>query len=62
MEKHGFKVNSSEWWHYDFVGWKKYEVLDIDFEELVESVAIGASSDTSDFLVFVLPSAKIRPQ
>lgn len=34
MEKHGFKVNSSEWWHYDFVGWKKYEVLDIDFEEL----------------------------
>ena len=35
MEKHGFKVNSSEWWHYDFIGWKKYEVLDIDFEELV---------------------------
>lgn len=34
MEKHGFKVNSSEWWHYDFIGWKKYEVLDIDFEEL----------------------------
>jgi zinc D-Ala-D-Ala dipeptidase len=35
MEKHGFRVNSSEWWHYDFIGWKKYEVLDIDFEELV---------------------------
>ena len=34
MEKHGFKVNSSEWWHYDFIGWKKYDVLDIDFEEL----------------------------
>jgi D-alanyl-D-alanine dipeptidase len=34
MEKHGFKVNSSEWWHYDFNGWKNYEVLDIDFEEL----------------------------
>jgi D-alanyl-D-alanine dipeptidase len=34
MEKHGFKVNGSEWWHYDFIGWKKYEVLDIDFEEL----------------------------
>ncbi len=34
MEKHGFKVNSSEWWHYDFIGWKQYEVLDIDFEEL----------------------------
>ncbi|MBL7857887.1 MAG: M15 family metallopeptidase [Cyclobacteriaceae bacterium] len=34
MEKHGFKVNSSEWWHFDFVGWKNYEVMDIDFEEL----------------------------
>lgn len=34
MEKYGFKVNSSEWWHFDFIGWKNYEVLDIDFEEL----------------------------
>jgi zinc D-Ala-D-Ala dipeptidase len=36
MEKYGFKVNSSEWWHFDFIGWKNYEVLDIDFEELVK--------------------------
>ena len=36
MEKHGFKVNSSEWWHYDFKGWKNFEVMDIDFEELEE--------------------------
>lgn len=34
MEKHGFKVNASEWWHFDFVGWEKFEVMDIDFEEL----------------------------
>lgn len=34
MEKHGFKVNSSEWWHFDFVGWQKFAVMDIDFEEL----------------------------
>jgi zinc D-Ala-D-Ala dipeptidase len=34
MEKYGFKVNGSEWWHYDFKGWKSYEVMDIDFEEL----------------------------
>ena len=34
MEKHGFKVNGSEWWHYDFQGWSTYEILDIDFEEL----------------------------
>jgi D-alanyl-D-alanine dipeptidase len=34
MEKYGFKVNSSEWWHFDFNCWKNYEVLDIQFEEL----------------------------
>jgi D-alanyl-D-alanine dipeptidase len=34
MQNNGFKVNSSEWWHFDFTGWKNYEVLDIDFEEL----------------------------
>jgi zinc D-Ala-D-Ala dipeptidase len=34
MERNGFKVNASEWWHFDFVGWKKYEVMDINFEEL----------------------------
>ena len=34
MEKHGFKVNSSEWWHFDFIGWQKFDVMDISFEEL----------------------------
>lgn len=34
MEKNGFRVNASEWWHYDFRGWINFEVLDIDFEEL----------------------------
>jgi zinc D-Ala-D-Ala dipeptidase len=34
MQKYGFKVNSSEWWHFDFIGWKNFEVMDIDFEEL----------------------------
>jgi D-alanyl-D-alanine dipeptidase len=34
MQKHGFKVNSSEWWHFDFIGWQKFEVMDIQFEEL----------------------------
>ena len=36
MEKHGFKVNASEWWHFDFVGWRKFEVMDVDFEELLK--------------------------
>jgi D-alanyl-D-alanine dipeptidase len=34
METNGFKVNGSEWWHYDFKGWKNFEVMDIDFEQL----------------------------
>ena len=36
MKENGFKVNGSEWWHFDFVGWGKYEVMDINFEELIE--------------------------
>lgn len=34
MEKHGFKANEHEWWHYDFKNYKSYELLDIAFEEL----------------------------
>jgi D-alanyl-D-alanine dipeptidase len=35
MERYGFRVNASEWWHYDFKGRQKFNVLDIDFEELM---------------------------
>ena len=35
MEKHGFSPIRTEWWHYDFKGWKKYKVLDKSFEELM---------------------------
>lgn len=34
MDKVGFRVNSSEWWHFDFRGWNNFEILDIDFSEL----------------------------
>ena len=36
MERHGFKVYASEWWHFDFVGWDKFDVMDIQFEELAK--------------------------
>jgi len=29
MEKHGFVGLKSEWWHFDFRGWRNYPVLDI---------------------------------
>ncbi len=34
MEDAGFRGASNEWWHFDFVGWQDYPVLDIPFEEL----------------------------
>ncbi|TKC04950.1 M15 family metallopeptidase [Pedobacter frigoris] len=34
MQKHGFRVIAHEWWHFDFVGWKNYPLMDIPFEKL----------------------------
>lgn len=36
MEKYGFLALDSEWWHYDFKGYKNYPVMDISFEDLKE--------------------------
>jgi zinc D-Ala-D-Ala dipeptidase len=29
MEKHGFEALPSEWWHYDFGGWQRFELMDL---------------------------------
>lgn len=34
MEKHGFEPLPSEWWHYDFRGWERFELLDLPLEQL----------------------------
>lgn len=34
MEHHGFRGMSNEWWHFDYIGWEEYPILDIAFEEL----------------------------
>lgn len=34
MEKFGFKVLDTEWWHFYLADSKKYELLDLDFETL----------------------------
>jgi D-alanyl-D-alanine dipeptidase len=34
MERHGFKPLPSEWWHYDLVGYERFELMDIPLEEL----------------------------
>ncbi len=32
MTRHGFLIMSSEWWHFDFHGWGKFDVLDDPIE------------------------------
>jgi D-alanyl-D-alanine dipeptidase len=34
MERHGFHVNPTEWWHFDFKDWKLYPIQNVRFEEL----------------------------
>ena len=34
MQAHGFKVLHNEWWHYDFIGWQNFPLMDIPFEKL----------------------------
>ncbi|MCW7479809.1 M15 family metallopeptidase [Leptospira kanakyensis] len=34
LKQYGFRVNKTEWWHYDFLECSGFEVLDIPFEEL----------------------------
>ncbi len=34
MQAHGFYAMGNEWWHYDFKDWKRYPLLDVDFEDL----------------------------
>lgn len=34
MENVGFRVNSVEWWHFDYKDWEKYPILNQKFDEL----------------------------
>jgi zinc D-Ala-D-Ala dipeptidase len=34
MVRQGFEVNPTEWWHYDYMGWREYPILNIRFEDL----------------------------
>lgn len=34
MQKHGFALFKSEWWHFDDADWERYTALDIPFEQL----------------------------
>jgi len=34
MVKYGFTGFPTEWWHFDYKGWEKYDVLDVEFSEI----------------------------
>ena len=34
MTKHGFEPLPSEWWHYDFSGWERFELMNVALEDL----------------------------
>lgn len=34
MSKHGFDPLPSEWWHFDFRGWERFELMDVPLEAL----------------------------
>jgi zinc D-Ala-D-Ala dipeptidase len=37
MTRHGFEPLPSEWWHYDFRGWKGFELMDVPLEALPQA-------------------------
>lgn len=32
MQSHDFEVLPTEWWHYDYVGWERFELLDLPLD------------------------------
>lgn len=34
MERHGFQALPSEWWHFDFAGWRAFDLMDVPLESL----------------------------
>jgi D-alanyl-D-alanine dipeptidase len=43
MTRHGFEPLPSEWWHYDFRGWERFELLDVPLEALSGGSAAESS-------------------
>ena len=34
MQQYGFRAIPTEWWHFDFIGWQNYSLLDISFQQI----------------------------
>lgn len=38
MSHFGFNHYLSEWWHFDFIGWEEYKLMDLSFDELEKTM------------------------
>jgi D-alanyl-D-alanine dipeptidase len=43
MTRHGFEPLPSEWWHYDFKGWERFELMDVPLTDLTTGSAAESS-------------------
>ncbi|HEX9614810.1 MAG TPA: serine hydrolase [Bacteroidota bacterium] len=34
MEEAGFRVFEYEWWHFDFIGWERYPIMNLPFDQI----------------------------
>ena len=34
MQREAFSVFESEWWHFDFTGWREYPILNLPFDRI----------------------------
>ncbi len=41
MGRYGFSVYPSEWWHFDYKGWKEFPLMDLSFDQLRQPVKTG---------------------
>lgn len=45
MTRHGFQPLPSEWWHYDFGGWERFELMNVPLESLTVSQVHGLTEN-----------------
>ncbi len=36
MERYNFAALPTEWWHFDFLGWQRFPVMDVPFQDVPE--------------------------
>jgi zinc D-Ala-D-Ala dipeptidase len=52
MQKHGFDPLPSEWWHFDFRGWERFELMDVPIEELRATGRASSSAGSTRSMAF----------